>query len=203
MQRDGARRVDCLFPLIGHIYAAAGHYFGPYKKPGGAEWDLGVAGKLMAYIGLGSVDEGIVSIFQDLYQEHFAGDSELALSYRGNIRAPEGSLKPIRNFSRLACRDLRASFTKTCLPPSMPFSSAFSFMKLKWRWSAIQSKYRRTCVSLADVGSTSNGIAHYERADYLPQYGSLRSPTIAVPRSVPLAVRWQQTRLHAVGMVSV
>lgn len=98
VQRDGARRVDCLFPLVGHIYAAAGHYFGPYKKLGGAEWDLGVAGKLMAYIGLGSVDESIVSVFHSLYDDHFAGNSELARSYRANIRAPEGSLKPVRDF---------------------------------------------------------------------------------------------------------
>ncbi|SIT43557.1 Nodulation protein U [Paraburkholderia ribeironis] len=98
VQRQGARLVECLFPIIGQMYAAAGHHFGPYKKAGGADWDLGVAGKLMAYIALGSVDENIVVVFRRLYQERFAGDTELARNYRENIHIAETSLAAVRDF---------------------------------------------------------------------------------------------------------
>ncbi|MBP0625154.1 nodulation protein NodU [Cupriavidus sp. LEh25] len=98
VKRHEAHLVDCLFPIVGHIYAGAGHHFGPYKKAGGAAWDLGVAGKLMAYIALGSVDEHVISVFQGLYQERFAGDTKLARYYRENIHIPEFALAAVRDF---------------------------------------------------------------------------------------------------------
>ncbi|PTB17279.1 nodulation protein NodU [Trinickia symbiotica] len=98
VQRHGARLVDCLFPVIGHIYAAAGHHFGPYKKANGAGWDLGVAGKLMAYIALGSVYEDIVTVFRGLYHQRFAGDTECAHDYRENIHDADLSLAAVRDF---------------------------------------------------------------------------------------------------------
>lgn len=94
----GARFLECLFPVIGQAYAAAGHYFGPYKKASRGGWDLGVAGKLMAYIALGSVDEDIVAVFQELYEEHFAADTELASRYRANITDAESSLAAVHDF---------------------------------------------------------------------------------------------------------
>ncbi|CAD6562717.1 nodulation protein NodU [Paraburkholderia sabiae] len=107
VQRHGARLVDCLFPLIGQIYAAAGHHFGPYKKADGAEWDLGVAGKLMAYIALGSLDEDIVAEFHRLYQERFAGDTEIARNYRQNVHIPETSLAAVRDFFEASLPQLK------------------------------------------------------------------------------------------------
>ncbi|WP_331375574.1 nodulation protein NodU [Sinorhizobium chiapasense] len=95
---QGARFLECLFPVIGQAYAAAGHYFGPYKKASRGGWDLGVAGKLMAYIALGSVDEDIVAVFQELYEERFAADTELASRYRANINNAETSLVAVHDF---------------------------------------------------------------------------------------------------------
>ncbi|WP_407175629.1 nodulation protein NodU [Bradyrhizobium sp. STM 3562] len=76
VERRGARFLDCLFPIIGSAYGAAGHHFGPYKRADRTGWaDRNVAGKLMAYIALGSVDEEIVSVFRELYEERFAAQT--------------------------------------------------------------------------------------------------------------------------------
>ncbi|PCK78201.1 nodulation protein NodU [Rhizobium sophoriradicis] len=114
----GARFLECLFPVIGQAYAAAGHYFGPYKRASRAGWDLGIAGKLMAYIALGSVDEDIVEVFQGLYDEHFAGNTEAAHRYRADINSAEATLAAVHDFFdasvfRLAAKapeDVLASF---------------------------------------------------------------------------------------------
>ncbi|WOH85431.1 nodulation protein NodU [Bradyrhizobium sp. BEA-2-5] len=88
---EGARFLECLFPITGHAYASAGHHFGPYKRADRTKWDLGVAGKLMAYIALGSVDEDIVAEFQELYADSFAADTEFAKHYRA--AASRGALQ--------------------------------------------------------------------------------------------------------------
>ncbi len=109
VRREGARFVDRLFPIIGQMYAAAGHYFGPYRKDSGADWDLGVAGKLMAYIALGAVDEHIVALFHRLYRERFVGETELARTYLENIHIPEKSLTSIRDFFEACIPQLETS----------------------------------------------------------------------------------------------
>lgn len=94
----GARFLECLFPVIGQAYAAAGHYFGPYKRASRGGWDLGVAGKLMAYIALGSVDEDIVAVFQELYEERFAANTEPARRYRADINSADTTLAAVHDF---------------------------------------------------------------------------------------------------------
>ncbi|UWU67815.1 nodulation protein NodU [Bradyrhizobium sp. NC92] len=98
VERHGARFVECLFPMVGHAYAAAGHHFGPYRQAKRTSWDLGVAGKLMAYIALGSVDENIVAVFQELYERRFAADTEEARRYRAEICNAESSLRAMHDF---------------------------------------------------------------------------------------------------------
>lgn len=89
--RRGARFLESLFPITGHAYASAGHHFGPYKRADRTKWDLGIAGKLMAYIALGSVDEDIVAMFQEFYADRFAADTEFAKRYRA--AASRGALQ--------------------------------------------------------------------------------------------------------------
>ncbi|AMX98843.1 nodulation protein NodU [Mesorhizobium ciceri] len=98
VEPSGARFVGCLFPMIGHAYAAAGQHFGPYKRELRTGWDLGIAGKLMAYIALGVVHEHIVKVFQELYDDHFAGDTDLALGYRENSHSEDALLTAVHNF---------------------------------------------------------------------------------------------------------
>ncbi|RXG95862.1 nodulation protein NodU [Bradyrhizobium vignae] len=107
----GARLIASLFPMIGHAYAAAGLHFGPYRQPNRSSWDLGIAGKLMAYIALGSVDESIVAVFQELYEKRFAADTEQAHRYRADINNAESSLAALHDFfeaSALRLTDKRA-----------------------------------------------------------------------------------------------
>lgn len=94
----GARFIENLFPIIGHAYAGVGHHFGPYKQVNRTNWDLGIAGKLMAYIALGFVDENIVALFQELYNERFAGDTEEARRYRAQSSDAESSLAAMHAF---------------------------------------------------------------------------------------------------------
>lgn len=83
----GARFIECLFPMIVNVYAFAAYHFGPYKQTQANESKLlGLAGKVMAYIALGSVNEDIVTVFRELYEERFAADTEFASSYRVNNR---------------------------------------------------------------------------------------------------------------------
>ncbi|WIW50596.1 nodulation protein NodU (plasmid) [Bradyrhizobium sp. 62B] len=79
---EGTRFLECLFPVTGHAYASAGHHFGPYKRADRTKWDLGIAGKLMAYIALGSVEEDIVAMFQEGYADWFVADTERANLYK-------------------------------------------------------------------------------------------------------------------------
>ena len=124
VERGGAARfIECLFPVIGHVYAAAALHFGPYKRATRANWDLsepgkvdpggagklnlGVAGKLMAYIALGSVNEDIVAIFQELYKESFAADTKRG-SYRTDVKSMEFELTAIHDFFDASALRLKA-----------------------------------------------------------------------------------------------
>ncbi|MGY3371918.1 hypothetical protein ACVWZL_009043 [Bradyrhizobium sp. GM2.4] len=111
IEREGARFLESLFPLIGHVYAAAGLHYGPYKQANRGNWDLadpgkldpggagklnlGIAGKLMAYIALGSVSETIVALFEELYQERFAADTKLS-AFRTDIESMGSALASVR-----------------------------------------------------------------------------------------------------------
>ncbi|MBB4244987.1 putative NodU family carbamoyl transferase [Rhizobium tropici] len=52
----------------------------------------------MAYIALSSIDEDIVAVFEELYEEHFSGDAERACRYRANINDAESSLIAVHDF---------------------------------------------------------------------------------------------------------
>lgn len=96
---SGARFLECLFPINGNAYVVAGHHFGPYKRANYSGWgDRSIAGKVMAYIALGTVDEDIVAMFQELYEERFAGDARLANHWRGDSDSMEASLAALHGF---------------------------------------------------------------------------------------------------------
>jgi carbamoyltransferase len=87
------RPLGPVFPVIGHVYAAAGHYFGPFvdgKERGEnglyePHVELSIAGKLMAYIALGSPSEAALRLIQESYDHHFESDSDVAGKYRAEI----------------------------------------------------------------------------------------------------------------------
>lgn len=106
----GAQFVECLFPMIGQAYAAAGYHFGPYKQATRTNWDLGVAGKLMAYIALGSVDENIVTVFQELYEEHFGTNAELA-----RPDSPDSALEAVHDYVDASAQRLKSKASEDVL----------------------------------------------------------------------------------------
>lgn len=102
----GARFIECLFPLIGQAYAAAGDHFGPYTNR--SSWnELGVAGKLMAYIALGSADEDVITVFRELYEERFTVDAEQARRYHAESNV-ETSMAAIHDFFHASALRLKA-----------------------------------------------------------------------------------------------
>ncbi|MDH2356526.1 carbamoyltransferase N-terminal domain-containing protein [Bradyrhizobium sp. SSUT112] len=105
---SGARFVECLFPLIGHVYATAGAHFGPYtNRYADDELQLGFAGKLMAYIALGSADEDVITVFRELYEERFAADAEHAHRYHVESGA-KASMARMHDFFRASALRLKA-----------------------------------------------------------------------------------------------
>lgn len=111
----GVRFIECLFPLIGHAYAMAGHHFGPYKQTNRADWNLGLAGKLMAYIALGTPQNHILTEFKELYQEYFAGDAERAYAYRVNTNSEEALLAAVHDFFDAGASRLRSETSEDIL----------------------------------------------------------------------------------------
>ncbi|MEU3054380.1 carbamoyltransferase N-terminal domain-containing protein [Streptomyces griseus] len=87
---DGNGRIEPggeAFPLIGHTYAMASQYWGPFKRPNKSSHvdDLAVAGKMMAYIALGTPREDIKKVFRKSFHEHFEADSPRVRAYRQKI----------------------------------------------------------------------------------------------------------------------
>jgi carbamoyltransferase len=78
-----------VFPLIGHSYAMAAQYFGPWKRPKDNRSevvdDLSVAGKLMAYIALGTPQDEIQQIIGETFHRHFEAPTPSVAEYRRRI----------------------------------------------------------------------------------------------------------------------
>ncbi|MGY2803953.1 nodulation protein NodU [Bradyrhizobium sp. USDA 4506] len=108
VERREARFVDYLFPMIGHAYVVAGHKFGPYKRSnrsGGG--DRSIAGKVMAYIALGSFDEAAVAMFQKLYEERLAADDRLGRNYSGDVTSIDYALAALHDLFEISIARLR------------------------------------------------------------------------------------------------
>jgi carbamoyltransferase len=75
------------FPLIGHTYSMASQYWGPFKRNNKSKNvdDLSVAGKMMAYIALGTSREEIKQVFREEFFEYFDADSPRVRAYRDAI----------------------------------------------------------------------------------------------------------------------
>ncbi|MGY4327418.1 carbamoyltransferase [Bradyrhizobium sp. LB7.2] len=96
VESRGARFLKDLLPMIGRAYVAAGQHFGPYKTANRGWTDLNIAGKVMAYIALGSVDEDIVAVFREVYEERFA--AEFARRYDPDLTGMESALAALHEF---------------------------------------------------------------------------------------------------------
>lgn len=67
-QTKGLENLGVLFMLIGNIYSIFSQHFGPYKKQQDkVDDDLSVAGKVMAYIALGTLKPELLPVFRHIY----------------------------------------------------------------------------------------------------------------------------------------
>ncbi|MFD4014576.1 carbamoyltransferase N-terminal domain-containing protein [Streptomyces albidoflavus] len=102
--RDNVENLGEIFPLIGHAYAIAGHHFGPFRKTVQSPTvdDLSIAGKLMAYIALGQVDDGALVILREEFHRVFESDEPDAVEYRSTVGGFgslfERSVPPVHEF---------------------------------------------------------------------------------------------------------
>lgn len=77
------------FPLIGHTYAMGAQHFGPWRRPT-AELstqvdDFSVAGKLMAYIALGTPRDEIQRVMRDAFERRFEAPTPEVADYRRRV----------------------------------------------------------------------------------------------------------------------
>ncbi|MGY2843559.1 carbamoyltransferase [Bradyrhizobium sp. USDA 4509] len=117
----GARFLECLFPITGRAYRVAGLYFGPYQQADRTKWDMGLAGKLMAYIALGSVDEEIVAVFREASEECFA--AQFTGHSTGNLSRFEFERTALHNFFDASALLLNAK------PPANILASFHAFLE--------------------------------------------------------------------------
>lgn len=76
-----------VFPLIGHFYSMASQHWGPFRRKDKSSHvdDLSVAGKMMAYIALGTPKSEIQDIFGELFHKHFEDNTSRVSEYRSRI----------------------------------------------------------------------------------------------------------------------
>jgi carbamoyltransferase len=105
---SGVSNGGALFPLIGHAYATAAHHFGPYARPTESQTvdDLAVAGKLMAYIALGTARDEVQRIITSVYRRHFEV-GQLASAFRRSIGGWGSNSEPSLRFVHAFFRELR------------------------------------------------------------------------------------------------
>ena len=98
-----------LFPLIGHAYATAAHHFGPFRRHDEATTvdDLSVAGKLMAYIALGSPRADVMSVLRELFHRHFEAPTPEVARYREQILGVGSNAEPSLSYVHAFFRELR------------------------------------------------------------------------------------------------
>ncbi|MEY9104513.1 carbamoyltransferase [Bradyrhizobium yuanmingense] len=121
--------LESLFPIIGRAYVVAGHYFGPYMRTNPTGWgDRSIAGKVMAYIALGSVDEDIVAVFRELYEERFA--AEFASCYGAHHIGMECALVAVHNFFEASAPRLKAKSHEDVLASFHSFLESLLVQKM-------------------------------------------------------------------------
>ncbi|WP_234331960.1 carbamoyltransferase N-terminal domain-containing protein [Streptomyces sp. NRRL S-87] len=98
-----------LFPLIGHTYATAAHHFGPFRRTDESSTvdDLSVAGKLMAYIALGTPQPQVIEVLRTCLHEHFEADDENTAVFRAEVGGFGSNAEPSLKYVHAFFRDVR------------------------------------------------------------------------------------------------
>lgn len=106
---SGVRNGGELFPLTGHVYATAAHHFGPMRRTDESKTvdDLSAAGKLMAYIALGSPKPELLEIIGEVFHRHFEAATPEVAEYRKLVGGFGSNAEPSVLFLHNFFRDVR------------------------------------------------------------------------------------------------
>ncbi|GEC59273.1 carbamoyltransferase [Bradyrhizobium huanghuaihaiense] len=122
IERGGAQFLEYLFPMIGHAYPAASQHFGPYMRANRGGWgDRAIAGKIMAYIALGSADKDIVEVFREEYEKRFGDHAELA--HCVDVNGMESAISAVHDFFEASALRFKAK------PPEDVLASFHCFVE--------------------------------------------------------------------------
>jgi carbamoyltransferase len=127
--------VECYGPflsIIGHFYATAGHHFGPFKRNNNYSEtadDLSIAGKLMAYIGLGKANKEVIKIFQEAYDYHFTNNNLTVNRYRNEIGGWGTSVEPSMKYIHTYFQDVKQRLNKKNISDEDILTSMHDFVE--------------------------------------------------------------------------
>ncbi|MDT0379883.1 carbamoyltransferase N-terminal domain-containing protein [Streptomyces sp. DSM 42041] len=120
-----------VFPLIGHTYAMASQHWGPYRRTAKSSHvdDLAVAGKMMAYIALGTPRREIQEVFAELFHEHFEADSPRVRAYREKIIGCGSTGEPSHGYVHAFLRDVHDRTTALGVSDEDVLASVHAFLE--------------------------------------------------------------------------
>lgn len=120
-----------LFPMTGHSYATSAHHFGPYKREDASQSvdDLGVAGKLMAYIALGKEDPKVIETLERCFEDSFDGLDKRARDYRLEIGGWGSHAEPSVRYLNEFYNDLQTSLRPLGVPEVDVLASVHAFIE--------------------------------------------------------------------------
>ncbi|MFI9262193.1 carbamoyltransferase N-terminal domain-containing protein [Streptomyces sioyaensis] len=121
------------FPLIGHSYAMAAQYFGPWarKRDDRSQVvdDLSVAGKLMAYIALGKPQDAIQEALSDAFHRHFEAPTEAVAEYRRQVTGCGSTGEPSHRYTHAYLSDAAERITELGVSDEDVLASMHQFME--------------------------------------------------------------------------
>ncbi|HUC57456.1 MAG TPA: carbamoyltransferase N-terminal domain-containing protein [Streptosporangiaceae bacterium] len=119
------------FPLIGHTYSMLSQHWGPYRRDSKSTHvdDLAVAGKLMAYMALGTPAPAIKDIFDRVFFEHFEAATPQVREYRSQIIGCGSTGEPSHRYVHAFLCDVRAQTDQLGVPDDDILASAHEFIE--------------------------------------------------------------------------
>jgi carbamoyltransferase len=131
---DAAGRIERsgeAFPLIGHTYSMASQYYGPFRRDRKSTRvdDLGVAGKMMAYIALGQPNTEVKLALAELFFEHFQAGTPGATDYRNTIIGCGSSGEPSHHYVHGYLRAVQARVARLDVSDEDVLASVHEFLQ--------------------------------------------------------------------------
>ncbi|WP_329082492.1 carbamoyltransferase N-terminal domain-containing protein [Streptosporangium sp. NBC_01469] len=122
-----------VFPLIGHSYAMAAQYFGPWVRKGEDRSqvvdDLSVAGKLMAYIALGTPRDVVQEAIRDAFHRNFEAPTQAVAEYRNTVTGCGSNGEPSHRYVHAYLSDAAKRIAELGVSDEDVLASMHQFME--------------------------------------------------------------------------